>query len=165
MAANHPISLAIVLQNKVNRVLRHRWASSSDLSLARSKAICLDSANAIVSMAKRHKIALAHHRPWWVPFPLLPLSSAQLILASLPRFFLLKRPTTSALFSTALTIATEAKRLDPHAAGEHIDRFQTCFSLFEYVKYHSALDSQFLGELSIFSASLCCHDDSGTLDK
>lgn len=49
---------------KINRVLQHRWASSSDVLLARSKAICLDSANAIVSMVKQHKVALARHRPW-----------------------------------------------------------------------------------------------------
>lgn len=49
---------------KVNRVLQHRWASSSDVLLARSKAICLDSANAIVSMVKQHKVVLARHRPW-----------------------------------------------------------------------------------------------------
>ncbi|OQE06098.1 hypothetical protein PENVUL_c020G06152 [Penicillium vulpinum] len=49
---------------KVNRVLQHRWAYSSDVLLARSKAICLDSANTIVSMVKQHKVVLARHRPW-----------------------------------------------------------------------------------------------------
>ncbi|OQE10678.1 hypothetical protein PENFLA_c082G09057 [Penicillium flavigenum] len=123
---------------KVNRVLQYQWASSLDVSLARSKAICLDSANAIVSMVKRHKVVLARHRPW---------------------------PPTSALLSAALTIAAEAKRLDTQAAEEHIDRLQTCFSFFEYVKDHSALAIQLLGELRIFCAGLCCYDDSGTLDK
>ncbi|KAJ6190327.1 transcriptional regulator family: Fungal Specific TF [Penicillium mononematosum] len=133
------LSLSLLFYRmKVNGVLQHRWASSSDVSLARSKAICLDSANATVSMVKRHKVALARHRPW---------------------------PTTSALFSAALTIATEAKRLDTQAAEEHIDRLQTCFSFFEYIKDHSALASQLLGELRIFCAGLCCYDDSGILDK
>jgi hypothetical protein len=59
------LSLSLLFYRmKVNRVLQHRWASSSDVMFARSKAICLDSANTIVSMVKRHKIALARHRPW-----------------------------------------------------------------------------------------------------
>jgi hypothetical protein len=77
--------------------------------------------------------------------------AVQLIIASLPY----KRATTSALFSAALTIATEAKRLDAHAAEEYIDRIQTCFSFFEYVKDHSALASRVLSELRIFCADIC----------
>ncbi|KAJ5801385.1 transcriptional regulator family: Fungal Specific TF, partial [Penicillium psychrosexuale] len=115
----------------VNRVLQHRWASSSDVLLARSKAICLDSANTIVSMVKQHKVVLARHRPW---------------------------ATTSALFSTALTLAAEAKRLDSNAAEEYIDRVQTCFSFFEYIKDHSALATRVLSELRAF----CFHDSEST---
>ncbi|KAI2675811.1 transcriptional regulator family: Fungal Specific TF [Penicillium roqueforti] len=116
---------------KVNRVLQHRWASSSDVLLARSKAICLDSANTIVSMVKQHKVVLARHRPW---------------------------ATTSALFSAALTLAAEAKRLDSNAAEEYIDRVQTCFSFFEYIKDHSALATRVLSELRVF----CFHDSEST---
>ncbi|KAJ5510839.1 transcriptional regulator family: Fungal Specific TF, partial [Penicillium expansum] len=122
---------------KVNRVLQHRWASSSDVLLARSKAICLDSANAIVSMVKQHKVVLARHRPW---------------------------ATTSALFSAALTLAAEAKRLDSNAAEEYIDRIQTCFSFFEYIKDHSAIAVRALSELRAFCAGICCRD-SETIDK
>ncbi|KAJ5680405.1 transcriptional regulator family: Fungal Specific TF [Penicillium majusculum] len=123
---------------KVNRVLQHRWASSSDVLLARSKAICLDSANTIVSMVKQHKVVLARHRPW---------------------------ATTSALFSAALTLAAEAKRLDSNAAEEYIDRIQTCFSFFEYIKDHSALAMRVLGELRAFCAEIYCHDSEATGKK
>ncbi|KAJ5171541.1 transcriptional regulator family: Fungal Specific TF [Penicillium coprophilum] len=116
---------------KINRALQHRWASSSDILLARSKAICLDSANTIVSMVKQHKVVLARHRPW---------------------------ATTSALFSAALTLATEAKHLDSNAAEEHIDRIQTCFSFFEYIKDHSALAVRVLGELRAFCTEICTQD-------
>jgi hypothetical protein len=60
------LSLSLLFYRmKVNRTLQHRWASSSsDALLARSKAICLNSANTIVSMVQRHKIVLARHRPW-----------------------------------------------------------------------------------------------------
>jgi hypothetical protein len=60
------LSLSLLFYRmKVNRALQHRWASSSsDVLLARSKALCLNSANTIVSMVQRHKIVLARHRPW-----------------------------------------------------------------------------------------------------
>ncbi|KAJ5771188.1 transcriptional regulator family: Fungal Specific TF [Penicillium nucicola] len=123
------LSLSLLFYRmKVNRALQHRWASSSDVLLARSKAICLDSANTIVSMVKRHRVVLARHRPW---------------------------ATTSALFSAALTIATEAKSLEVHAAEEYINQIQTCFSFFEYIKDHSALATRVLGELRVFCAELC----------
>ena len=72
------------------------------------------------------------------------------------------RATTSALFSAALTLAAEAKRLDSNAAEEYIDRIQTCFSFFEYIKDHSALAMRVLGELRAFCAEICCHDSEAT---
>ncbi|KAJ5809650.1 transcriptional regulator family: Fungal Specific TF, partial [Penicillium pulvis] len=112
---------------KINRVLQHRWASSSDVLLARSKAICLDSANAIVSLVKQHKVAPARHRPW---------------------------ATTSALFSAALTLAAEAKGLNKHASKEYMDRIQTCLAFFEHIKDHSALAKRALEDLSTFCEDL-----------
>ncbi|KAJ5288639.1 transcriptional regulator family: Fungal Specific TF [Penicillium angulare] len=112
---------------KINRVLQHRWASSSDVLLARSKAICLDSANAIVSLVKQHKVALARHRPW---------------------------ATTSALFSAALTLAAEAKGLDKHASKEYMDRIQTCLTFLKYIKDHNALAIRALEDLKAFCKEL-----------
>lgn len=75
------------------------------------------------------------------------------------------RATTSALFSAALTLAAEAKRLDSNAAEEYIDRIQTCFSFFEYIKDHSALAMRVLGELRAFCAEIYCHDSEATGKK
>ena len=66
------------------------------------------------------------------------------------------------MFSAALTLAAEAKRLDSNAAEEYIDRIQTCFSFFEYIKDHSALAMRVLGELRAFCAEICCHDSEAT---
>ncbi|KIA75598.1 C6 zinc finger domain-containing protein [Aspergillus ustus] len=111
----------------INRSLQHRWASS-DLLLARSKAVCLDSANAIVALMNDHNLTVSRYWQW---------------------------PATSNLFSAALTLATEAKLLlDRDAAEEYISRVRVCFSVLERVKGHSALAARALDELSVFCIDL-----------
>lgn len=48
----------------VNRELQYRWVESSSSFAARSQAICLASAHAIVSLVDRHSDAFMRHRPW-----------------------------------------------------------------------------------------------------
>lgn len=48
----------------INRELQYRWVESSSSFAARSQAICLASAHAIVSLVDRHSDAFMRHRPW-----------------------------------------------------------------------------------------------------
>ncbi|KAL1306882.1 hypothetical protein AAFC00_005529 [Neodothiora populina] len=91
----------------INRVLQDQWVQKPN-SHARTQAICVGSAQAIVSLVDdRYTAASARHRPWAI---------------------------ASNLFSAAITLVVEARFADPRASAGYVDDVRRCVDFLSVTK-------------------------------
>ncbi|PCH08937.1 Hypothetical protein PENO1_004240 [Penicillium occitanis (nom. inval.)] len=106
----------------INRELQDRWVESSSLFTARSQAICLASAHAIVSLVDRHSDAFMRHRPW---------------------------ATASNLFSAAATLVIEAQfSNDTEIAATYIQNIKPSMAFFRRIQDQNAVAARAMDVLT-----------------
>ncbi|GAM39697.1 hypothetical protein TCE0_034r11453 [Talaromyces pinophilus] len=106
----------------VNRELQDRWVESSSSFTARSQAICLASAHAIVSLVDRHSDAFMRHRPW---------------------------ATASNLFSAAATLVIEAQfSNDTEIAATYIQNIKPSMAFFRRIQDQNAVAARAMDVLT-----------------
>ncbi|KKY21923.1 putative c6 zinc finger domain-containing protein [Phaeomoniella chlamydospora] len=98
----------------INRILQNQWVQL-EKSYARTQAVCLSSARAIVSLVERYSAQLARHRPW---------------------------ATSSNLFSAAITLAVEARFSDEHTAAAYSEDINRCIAFFTSIQDQNVLASR-----------------------
>ncbi|EXJ94889.1 hypothetical protein A1O1_00007 [Capronia coronata CBS 617.96] len=103
----------------INRVLQQQWIRSQH-SYVRSRAVCLGSARATVSLIHRYSSALARYRPW---------------------------ATTANLFSAAITLAVEAQFCDEHTAAAYFEDVERCIAFFADIKDQSVVAARAIATL------------------
>ncbi|RDW79242.1 fungal specific transcription factor domain-containing protein [Aspergillus mulundensis] len=168
----------LIFRMRVNRCLQHRWPHlpSNETLLARSKAICLESASTVIMLVDRDKVALARHRPWSVIYVLGSLCCV-ITISSLSRNImpLLERPLTNCVwvyramtfyvFSAAMTLAIEARGIPRRdvQADEYIENIQLCLSFLDFLKDHTALAARAILVLNEFLNDANLRTEEGTM--
>lgn len=110
----------------INRVLQDQWVQSPN-SYARTQAICLGSAQAIVSLVDRYKASSARNRPWAI---------------------------ASNLFSAAITLAVEARFSDCETANAYIEDVNRCITFLSAIEDRNVVAARAIKVLrSTLSAS------------
>lgn len=104
----------------INRVLQDQWVQSPN-SYARTQAICLGSAQAIVSLVDRYTAASARNRPWGI---------------------------ASSLFSAAITLAVEARFSDAETAADYSDDVRRCITFLSAIKDRNVVAARSIEVLS-----------------
>lgn len=103
----------------INRVLQDQWVQSPN-SHARTQAICLGSAQAIVSLVDRYTALSARNRPWAI---------------------------ASNLFSAAITLAVEAKFSEPETAAAYNRDVNKCIMFLSVIQDRNMVAARAIGLL------------------
>lgn len=115
------LSLSILYYRMaINRVLQDQWVQSPN-SYARTQAICLGSAKAIVSLVHR-STAPARNRPWAI---------------------------ASNLFSAAITLAVEAKFSDSETAAAYTHDVKRCITFLSAIRDRNVVAARAIEVLNI----------------